>query len=101
MLGPINTEIVFRGSEAVLTGPTGDIGDFRDLRGLEGSCGVQRFQMNNLGLRDVTIFQVFYYDLKGPVWTLKYQICCSEHLLNPEKLNDILNLPVDQEPSER
>ena len=111
-MGLSSIEMVIKAPEAVirqflvvllfLRGP-GHNGVLGDCSALEVSWVVQRVQINVHGLRDVIIFLVLHKDHKELILTTYEPSELNMVLwkpMNPQKLNDILNLHDDQDPSE-
>ena len=112
-MDPSSIEMVINAPEAALRqfwvlllflrgpGHNSVLGDWSRLK---GSWGVRRVQINDHGFRDVIIFLVLHKEHKGLILTT-YEP--SEPNMepwtpvNPQQLSDILNLPVDQNPSEQ
>ena len=113
IMGPSSIAIVIKTFEAVLLQfwvvlvflrglrQNGNLGDCTRL---EGILRGQRVEITDQGLRDVIIFLVMHKDHKELILT-PYEPSKPNTGLrtprNPKKLRDILNLPVDQDPSER
>ena len=112
LMGANSIDMVIKAPEAVLRqfwvlllflrgpGQNGVLGDYYRL---EGSWGVQRNQINDHGLMDVIIFLVLNKDNKGLNLTSYEPSKPNIGLWTPmdsQQLREILNLPVNQEPSE-
>ena len=112
-MGPSTIARVIEASEAVLMqfsvvllflrGPGQNVvlGDCSRLKGILRS---QRVEITDHGLRDVIIILVLHKDHKGIILTTYEPSKPNMGLRtprNPQQLRDILNLPVDQNPSER
>ena len=70
---------------------------------LEGFWGVRRLQINDHGLSDVIIVLVLHNDHRGIILTSYEPAELNMGLwtpMNPQQLGDIINLAVDQDPSE-
>ena len=112
-MGPGTIAMVIKASEAVLMqflvvllflrglGQNGDLGDCSRL---EGILRGQRVEITDHGLRDVIIILVLHKDHKGIILSTYEPSKPNMRLTtprNPQQLRDILNLPVDQNPSEQ